>query len=30
MATGFFTADGANVLLPNWDLINPMVDELFP
>jgi LCP family protein required for cell wall assembly len=29
MAAGFFTAEGANVLLPNWDLINPMVDELF-
>ncbi|HUF38740.1 MAG TPA: LCP family protein [Anaerolineales bacterium] len=29
MATGFFTADGANVLLPHWDLIHPVVDELF-
>ena len=29
MATGFFTAEGANVLLPNWERINPVVDELF-
>jgi LCP family protein required for cell wall assembly len=29
MATGTFTADGANVLLPNWERINPVVDELF-
>lgn len=29
MATPFVTADGAQVLLPNWDLINPVVREMF-
>jgi anionic cell wall polymer biosynthesis LytR-Cps2A-Psr (LCP) family protein len=29
MAAGFFTDDGANVLLPQWELINPVVDEMF-
>jgi LCP family protein required for cell wall assembly len=29
MATGWITEQGANVLLPNWDLINPMLMEMF-
>ena len=29
MVTGWTTNAGAQVLLPNWDAINPLVDELF-
>ena len=29
MATDWVTPDGGQVLLPNWDLINPLVDKLF-
>lgn len=29
MAQGFITQGGAAVLLPNWDLINPMLMEMF-
>jgi len=29
MVTPFTTSEGAMVLLPNWDLINPLVIELF-
>lgn len=29
MTTGYITENGANVLLPNWDLIRPMVSEMF-
>ena len=29
MASPYTTADGASVLLPNWDLILPMVAEMF-
>jgi LCP family protein required for cell wall assembly len=29
MVTGTITADGANVLLPNWDLINPVLLDMF-
>ena len=29
MAVPFTTADGASVLLPNWALIDPVVEELF-
>lgn len=29
MAAPFVTTDGASVLLPNWDLINPVLDEMF-
>jgi polyisoprenyl-teichoic acid--peptidoglycan teichoic acid transferase len=29
MATGWTTDLGAQVLLPNWELINPLVDKLF-
>jgi LCP family protein required for cell wall assembly len=29
MVTGFTTAQGANVLLPNWDAIRPLVQEMF-
>jgi len=29
MVTPFTTSEGANVLLPNWDAINPLLFELF-
>ena len=29
MVQGFITNEGADVLLPKWDLINPLVDQLF-
>jgi hypothetical protein len=29
MTTAYITDNGANVLLPNWDLIRPMVAEMF-
>jgi hypothetical protein len=29
MITPFTTAGGAQVLLPNWELINPVVMEMF-
>jgi len=29
MATSTTTADGANVLLPHWELINPVLKEMF-
>jgi len=29
MITPWVTDEGAQVLLPNWELINPMVDEMF-
>jgi len=29
MVTPWTTGGGAQVLLPNWDLINPLVSELF-
>jgi LCP family protein required for cell wall assembly len=29
MVHGWITNEGADVLLPNWDLINPLVDKLF-
>lgn len=29
MAAPFVTQDGASVLLPNWELINPLVNEMF-
>jgi LCP family protein required for cell wall assembly len=29
MVTGWTTSAGAQVLLPNWEAINPLVDELF-
>jgi len=29
MVTPFTTSEGANVLLPNWDAINPLLMELF-
>lgn len=29
MATPFTTVTGADVLLPNWDLINPLVQQIF-
>jgi LCP family protein required for cell wall assembly len=29
MATPFATSEGASVLLPNWDLINPAVRDMF-
>jgi LCP family protein required for cell wall assembly len=29
LVTSFRRADGAAVQLPNWDLINPVIDELF-
>jgi len=29
MATPFVTNEGASVLLPNWELINPLVREMF-
>jgi polyisoprenyl-teichoic acid--peptidoglycan teichoic acid transferase len=29
MVTPFITDQGASVLAPNWDLINPLVDEMF-
>jgi anionic cell wall polymer biosynthesis LytR-Cps2A-Psr (LCP) family protein len=29
MVQGYITSEGADVLLPKWDLINPLVDTLF-
>jgi hypothetical protein len=29
MVTGFTTENGAAVLVPNWDLIGPLIAELF-
>lgn len=29
MATGWTTDQGASVLLPNWDIINPLLEEMF-
>jgi anionic cell wall polymer biosynthesis LytR-Cps2A-Psr (LCP) family protein len=29
MVTPFTTSEGAQVLAPNWELINPVVDEMF-
>lgn len=29
MATGYTTDQGANVLLPNWEIINPVLEEMF-
>ena len=29
MVTPWVTDQGASVLLPNWDQINPLVDEMF-
>ena len=29
MVQGYITADGADVLLPNWDRINPLIEKLF-
>jgi hypothetical protein len=29
MTTPFTTSGGAQVLLPNWDKINPFIEELF-
>jgi hypothetical protein len=29
MTTGFISAEGAQVLAPNWSLIHPLVQDLF-
>jgi hypothetical protein len=29
LVTDYERADGASVQLPNWDLINPVIEELF-
>jgi hypothetical protein len=29
MVTGYITAEGADVLLPDWDAINPVLKDLF-
>ena len=29
MVNGWITNEGADVLLPNWDRINPLVEKLF-
>ena len=29
MVTPFTTNQGAQVLLPNWEIIRPMIDEIF-